>query len=148
MEPIISACPVLAKEQYIKRHVRVRSELHFNICKEIGVELDNKHWYDHVPKSVETSHEDKVTILWNQVRTDRTIPNNKPDIIIRDNKQGTYILIDVAIVGDRNMIKKEAEKTLKHKDLIIEIQRMWNVKAKFIPVVIAATGTLSKTIRQ
>jgi len=32
----------------------------------------------------------KVTILWNQqARTDRTIPNNKPDIIIRDNKQGT-----------------------------------------------------------
>jgi hypothetical protein len=32
------------------------AELHFNICKEIGVKLDNKHWYDHVPKSVETSH--------------------------------------------------------------------------------------------
>jgi len=24
--------------------------------------LDNKHWYDHIPKSVETSHEGKVTI--------------------------------------------------------------------------------------
>jgi len=33
-------------------------------------------------------HEGKVTILWNQqVRTDRTIPNNKPDIIIHDNKK-------------------------------------------------------------
>jgi hypothetical protein len=47
---IISACPILAKEKYIKRHDRVCAELHFNICKEIGVELDNKHWYDHVPK--------------------------------------------------------------------------------------------------
>jgi len=27
---------------------------------------------------------DKVTILWNQqVQTDRTIPNNKPDIIMK-----------------------------------------------------------------
>ena len=52
----------------------------------MGVKLDSKHWYNHVPKSVETSHEGKVTILWNQqVRTDRTIANNKPDIIIRDN---------------------------------------------------------------
>ena len=34
--------------------------------------------------------EGKITILWNQqVRTDRTIPNNKPEVIIRDNKQGT-----------------------------------------------------------
>jgi len=38
------------------------------------------------------------------------------------------------------MIKKEAEKILKCKDLIIDIQCMWNVKAKFIPVIIGATG--------
>jgi hypothetical protein len=37
------------------------------------------------------------------------IPNNKPDIIIRDNEKGTYMLIDVVISGDRNVIKKEAE---------------------------------------
>ena len=56
--------------------------------------------------------------------------------------------IDVAIPGDRNVIKKEAEKILKCKDLIIEIQRMWNVKAKVIPVIIGATGTISKSLRQ
>jgi hypothetical protein len=33
---IISACPVLAKEQYVKRHDRVSAQIHFNICKEIG----------------------------------------------------------------------------------------------------------------
>ena len=37
---------------------------------------------------------------------------------------------DVAISGDRNVIKKEAEKILKYKDLTIQIQRMWNVKIK------------------
>jgi len=63
VEHIISACPVLVKEQYMKRRDRVCAELYFHICKEIGVKLDNKHWYDHVPKSVETSHEGKVTIL-------------------------------------------------------------------------------------
>ena len=51
--------------------------------------------------------------MWNQqVQTDRTIPNNKTDIIIRDNEEGTCMLIDVAISGDRNVIKKEAEKIL------------------------------------
>ena len=55
-------------------------------------------WYEHVSKSVETSQGGKVTILWNQqVQTDRTIPNNKPDIIIRDNEKRTCMLIDVAI---------------------------------------------------
>jgi hypothetical protein len=41
------------------------------------------------------------------------------------------MLIDVAIPGYRNVIKKEAEKILKYKDLITEIQCMWNVKANW-----------------
>ena len=81
------------------------ADLHSNICKEMGVKLVNEHWYDHLPKSVKTSHEGKVNMFWNQqVRTDRTIPNNKPNVIIRDNKKGTCILIYVAIPGDRNVI--------------------------------------------
>jgi len=105
IEHIISVCPILAKEQYIKRHDRVCAQLHFNICKETGGQLDKKQWYEHVPKSVETSQGSKVTILWNQqVQTDRTIPNNKPDITICENGKGTCMLIDVAITRDRNVI--------------------------------------------
>ena len=46
------------------------------------------------------------------------------------------------------MIKKEAEKILEYKDRTIEIQRMWNVKTKVIPVIIGATGTISKSFRK
>jgi hypothetical protein len=77
------------------------------------------------------------------VQTDITIPNNKPDIVICDNEKRTCMLIDVAISGDRNLIKKEAEKILKYKDLSIEIQCMWNVKTNVIPVIMGATGTIS-----
>jgi len=42
------------------------------------------------------------------------------------------MLIGVAISGDRNVIKKEAEKILKYKEILIEIQRTWNVKAEVI----------------
>jgi hypothetical protein len=58
------------------------------------------------------------------------------------------VLIDVAISEDRNAIKKEAEKILKYKDLTIEIQHMWKVKAKVIPVIIGATGTISSSFRK
>jgi len=57
------------------------------------------------------------------------------------------MLTDVTISGDRNAIKKEAEKILKYKDLTIAIQRMWNVQTKVIPVIIGATGTVSKSFR-
>ena len=46
------------------------------------------------------------------------------------------------------MIKKWAEKILKYKDLTIERQRMWNVKTKVIPVIIDATGPISKSFRK
>jgi len=111
--------------------------------------IGQKHWYEHVPKSVETSQGGKVTILWiQQVQTDRTIPNNKQHIIICVNEKGTCMLIDVAILGDRNVIKKEAKKILKYEDLTIEIQRMWNVRTKVITVIIGTTGTVSKSLRK
>jgi len=51
------------------------------------------------------------------------------------------MLTDVAISGGTNVIKKEAEKILKYKDLTIEIQRMWNVKTN-------ATRTILKLFRK
>jgi hypothetical protein len=41
------------------------------------------------------------------------------------------------------VIKNEAEKILKYKDLKIESQRMWIVKEMLIPVAIGANGTIS-----
>ena len=80
------------------------------------------------------------------LRSGLEIQNNNS--IIRDNEKGTCMSIDVAISGDRNVIKKEAEKILKYKDRTIEIQRMWNVKTKVIPVIIGATGTVTMSFRK
>ena len=74
----------MAKEQCNETHDKCVLN-----CKRIRIKLDKEHWYEHVPKSAETSQEGKVTILWNQkVQTDRLNPNNQPDAIIRHNKQG------------------------------------------------------------
>jgi len=71
------------------------------------------------------------------------MPSQKNIIII-------IIIISVENSGDRNVMKKEAEKILKYsyKDLTIEIQGMWNVKEKMVPVIIRPTGTISKTFRK
>jgi len=44
------------------------------------------------------------------------------------------------------VIKKEAE-ILKYESLIIDIQCIWNVQAKVIPVRTGVTGTISKSLR-
>ena len=76
-----------------------------------------------MPKPV--YEEGDVTVLWNQaIRTDREVTANRPDIIIKNKKEKTCTLIDVAIPADRNVVQKEAEKKLKYNSLCIEIQRM------------------------
>jgi len=82
------------------------------------------------------------------VQTDRTITNNKPDITTHDHEKGMCVSIDVAISGDRNVIKKEAKKIISIKTLTTEIHHMWNVKTKVITIIIWATGTISKSFRQ
>ena len=56
------------------------------------------------------------------VHTDREVTANRPDIIMKNKKEKTRTLIDVAIPADRNVVQKEAEKKLKYKSLCIEIQ--------------------------
>jgi uncharacterized membrane protein len=58
------------------------------------------------------------------------------------------IIIIIIIIIIKSQIQKEAEKILKYKDLTIEIQRMRNVKSRVIPVIIAASGTISKSFRK
>jgi len=79
-------------------------------------------------------------VLWNQaVHTDREGTENRTDIIIKNKKKETCILIDMAISTDRNVVRKEKQKKLKYKSLCTEIQQMWNLKCKIIRVMIGAT---------
>ena len=82
--------------------------------------------------------------MWNKtILTNRTIPANRPDLIILNKNEQNCLIVDVAVPDDVNVSKKETEKRLKYKDLQIEISRMWNVKTKVIAVVVGALGTKS-----
>jgi hypothetical protein len=88
-------------------------------------------------------------VLWNKaVHTDKEFTSNRPDIIIKNEKDKTCTLIDVAIPADRNVVQKEAEKELKYKILCIEIQQMWKLKCTIIPVIIVATGIVTRSLRK
>jgi len=54
----------------------------------------------------------------------------------------------VVIPADKNVVQKEADKKLKYKSLCTEIQRMWNLKCKIRPVIIGATGIVTKVLRK
>ena len=88
---------------------------------------------------------DSVTILRDTpIHTGRTIAANRPDIVLKNKKDKTCLLIDMTVPLDTNTSVKTTEKLNKYKDLEIEVERMWGLKKTTVSVVIGALGTCIK----
>ena len=84
---------------------------------------------------------DHTTVLWDsQMITDRHIPCDKHDIVIKEKGTAKCLIIDVAVPSDYNIQKKTNEKMSKYIELQIECERMWSKKVEVIPVINGATG--------
>lgn len=139
---LVAGCSTLAPTEYTHRHNKVAAYIHWIICRELGVQVQDK-YYEHVPEKVLNIND--TIVLWDvPIITDRTILANRPDLVFHDKKNSICLLIDVSVPDDNNISAKEVEKISKYKDLEIEISRMWNTKTKVVPVVVGALGMLTK----
>ena len=82
------------------------------------------------------------------IQTDREIKANRPDIVIKDKQEKSCLLVDMSIPTEKNTSVKVAEKLSKYKDLEIEIERKWGMKATTFPVVIGALGLIKKGLEK
>ena len=143
---IVVGCPQLAKTEYLHRHNKAATCLHWNICKEMNIDTSEK-WSEQEPQTV--TDKDKITILWDMpIQTDREIKANRSDIVIKNKQEKCYLLIDMSIPTERNTSVKVTDKLSKYKDLEIEIERMWGMKATAIPVVVGALGLIKKGLEK
>ena len=78
------------------------------------------------------------------IRTDRTIQANRTGILIKHKQNKTSQLRDMSVLSDGNISAKESERLSRHKDLEIEIAKMWKMKTKIIPVIVGTLGTIKK----
>ena len=103
---------------------------------------------NHIPVEI-TKHAGTI-IMWDKtILTDKTVKCNRPDITIHDTQKKECLLIDVSVPVCANVIRKEAEKITKYRDLEIEIQKCWNLrKIRTVPIVVGALGTVSEGILQ
>ena len=116
--------------------------LHWRICQHYNAPYA-EHWYEHHPEPVTEGN--GVTILWDlTIHTDRSINANRPEIVVKDCNKKTGLLIDMAMSSDRNFSLKKYEEISKCKDLEIEMQKMWHMKAIVIPLVVGALGMIKK----
>ena len=59
-------------------------------------------------------------------------------MVVVDRDRKTSNIIDIAVPGDAGIVEKEKEKVEKYQDLHREVARLWNVKAKVVPIVVGA----------
>ena len=59
-------------------------------ARKYGKKLQNEHWYEHVTKLVEMIHE--CSIIDSTVQKERTVPKNKPVIVIRGNEERIHVI--------------------------------------------------------
>ena len=142
---IVSGCKMLAANQYKFRHDQVGKYIHWWILKDLGAKVTDS-WMKHVPTEI-TTYKNKV-IMWDKaILTDKKVKCNRPDITIHDTEKRECIFVDMAVPVCVNVIRKEAEKITKYRDLEIEVQKCWNLrKVRTVPIVIGALGTVSKGI--
>ena len=144
IDHLVAGCTTLAPTEYKNRHDRIGQYLHWKLCNHYRLPHHDK-WYEHKPPPVLEG--EGVSILWDfSIHTDRTIQANRPDIVVKDMKGKTCLLIDMAVPADKNIANKEFEKLSKYKDLEIEIQKMWHLDTTTIPVVVGALGMIGKTL--
>ena len=113
IDHLISGFPILAKNEYLMRHDIVGAHLHYSIHWASKKQKSGARTHAHTHNTNPVCKHENVTVSWNQdVNTDTEVMAKRIDIIIKNRKEKTYTLIDVAIPANRNVIQKEAEKKL------------------------------------
>ena len=115
---IVSACSILAKSQYRKRHDKVGTYVHWLLCKKCHLKCSYK-WYRNKPQSFQQNYGYKI--LWDfNIQPDKVIEDRQPDTVCINKHKRECQVIDFAIHGDQNIAIKEQGKNEKYQNLRIE----------------------------
>ncbi|CAG9781775.1 unnamed protein product [Diatraea saccharalis] len=143
---ITSGCPVLANTEYLHRHDQAAKILHLELAFKYGLIGEKVPYYKYVPEPV--LENDRARLYWDRsVITDRTVPANKPDIVLMDRAESRVFLVDVTVPFDENLVKAESDKKLKYLNLAHEVTDMWRVSStEIIPVVVSTNGLVPTSL--
>ena len=105
-------------------------------------------YYKYEPPAV--CENDDVRIYWNRkIQTDRTIPNNIPDLVLTFKKEKKTFIVDFAVSLATNLSKSYAEKINKYLPLRDEITEMWRMESvTIVPIVIGTLGEIPKKLKE
>ena len=135
IDHIVSGCSKLMQKEHKRRHDNLGKIVHWKLTRKCNSE--------HEPKSVLENKDYKI--LWDfRIQTDHVIEARRSDLIVVDKKERSCKIIDFAVPGDNKIEEKEKDKIEKYQALGRELQKIWNVKVKIIPLVVGSLGAIPK----
>ena len=138
----VSGCSKLAQKEFKRRHDNLGKIVHWKLARKCNFEAGDK-WYEHEPESVLENEDYKI--LWGfSIQTDHVIEAWRPDWVVVDKKERSCKIIDFAVPGDSSIEEKEKDKIEKYQELGRELQKIWNVKVKIIPLVAGSLDAIPK----
>ena len=89
--------------------------------------------------------------MWDfSIQTDHVIGARRPNLVVVDKERSCKI-IDFAVPGDsrieedsRSSRIEKKDNIEKYQDLGRELQKIWNIKVKIIPLVVGSLGAIPK----
>ena len=83
--------------------------------------------------------------MWDfSIQTDHVIEVWRPDFLVLDKKERSYKIIDFAVPGNSRIEEKEKDKIENYQELGRELQKIWNIKVKIIPLVVGPLSAIPK----
>ena len=99
---------MLAQRKYKRRHDWVGRKIHWEVCRKIDLDVNEK-WHKHEPeKAVEN---DYWKILWDfTIQTDHVFEARRPDMRIIDKTKNEWEIIDFACPFDSRIEEREKDR--------------------------------------
>ena len=146
---LLSGCKtLLAEGYYTQRHNKLCKYIHWILCKEYQLPLEEKVW-EHEPADICGNEE--VTIYYDKVLpTGRYIENSavKPDLTIWNKTARTALLIEVSVPSDYGINAAERVKKTKYLPLMEDLKSSWKLhRIDIIPIIVGATGVVKKNLK-
>ena len=148
IEHITGGCSTLASVDYTQRHNNVAKIVHKELANKSKLIIETTPYYKYEPCDV--LENDHYKLYWDrEIRTDKRIQANRPDILIFNKNSKEVSIIDIAVPLNHNLQHTYAQKINKYLELASEIKGMWKVDRVTIhPIVLSATGVIPRTLVQ
>ena len=143
---LVSSCKVLAQREYLRRHDKMGLRVYWEVCGKYGMQRSDK-WYKEVPDGVRFSADRRYEVWWNRkVVTEKVLEHSRPDLVVIDHVEKSWIIVDFSVPFDANVEMKEEEKMTRYAELATEVRRLHRVSTKVVPVVVGALGVVSRRL--